>query len=190
MYGCRRLITLCSSCARLLWLPWTIYLPFSIALRADSLGGYPCAWAAQPQANGEPPTRVSVAFGNSEEQLRGRNRQETNEPSDEIRCTSLSEFLSRVVNQVCSPHQRFDAGIHVRMSSIPFLAALLVERESRSLMTRHFRDADLMEPGLRAEGCLCLKITCGQRQIEPGRQAQAPVPIPQSQTRQLGLGFH
>lgn len=41
VYGCRRLITLCSSCARLLWLPWTIYLPFSIALWADSLGGVP-----------------------------------------------------------------------------------------------------------------------------------------------------
>lgn len=139
VYGCRRLITLCSSCARLLWLPGTIYLPFSIALWAGSLGGYPCAWAAQVQANGEPPTRVSVAFGNSEEQLRGRNREETNEPSDEIRCTSLSEFLSRVVNQVCSPHQQFDAGIHVRMSYIPFLAAVLVERESRSFMTRHSR---------------------------------------------------
>lgn len=107
--------------------------------RRTRSGEYPCALAAQVQANGEPPTRVSVAFGNSEEQLRGRNRRETNEPSDEIRCTSLSEFLSRVVNQVCPPHQWFDAGIHARMSSIPFLAPLLVGRESHSQMTRCHR---------------------------------------------------
>jgi hypothetical protein len=91
------------------------------------------------QANGEPPTRVSVAFGNSEEQLRRRNRRETNEPSDEIRCTSLSEFLSRVVNPVCLPHQRLDAGTHVRMSSIPFLAHLHAQRDSHSPRTRHHR---------------------------------------------------
>ena len=102
-------------------------------------GGYPCALAVHIQANGEPPTRVSVAFGNSEEQLRRRNRRETNEPSDEIRCTSLSEFLSRVVNPVCLPHQRLDAGTHVRMSSIPFLAHLHVQPDSHSLRTRHHR---------------------------------------------------
>lgn len=41
VYGPHRLITLWSSCARLLWLPLTIYLPFSIAPWTDSLGGLP-----------------------------------------------------------------------------------------------------------------------------------------------------
>lgn len=139
VYGCRRL----SPCVHHAPVFCGCHGQFTCLSRSPCgrtrSGEYPCALAAQVQANGEPPTRVSVAFGDSEEQLRGRNRQETNEPSDEIRCTSLSEFLSRVVNQVCPPHQRFDAGIHVRMSSIPFMAPLLVERESRSLMTRHHR---------------------------------------------------
>jgi len=138
--GSRRLITSWLSCA-----PSSVVamdnLPAFLDHRVDglALGGYPCALAVHIQANGEPPTRVSVAFGNSEEQLRRRNRRETNEPSDEIRCTSLSEFLSRVVNPVCLPHQRLDAGTHVRMSSIPFLAHLHVQPDSHSLRTRHHR---------------------------------------------------
>lgn len=113
-------------------------LASSNTLCADDFGGVrPLRLAVEVQANGEPPTRVSVAFGNSDEQLRGRNRRETNEPSDEFRCTSLSDFLVRVVKiQFCSL-QWFDAATLVRMSSNPFLAHLYDEPESHSLMRTH-----------------------------------------------------